>query len=173
MHTLTLLVYPTRLVFLLLYCWNCHFHVCAVTRLSTVSPLSLSCVCMFCLAAKEQQVKPVNAPRRQVRFSYPLELPASRVVHLPPQYRWHSPNKEVLSLHMLASEHVTARKDIKVYLYSRDYPHYRVTSTFTLHGFVGKINFIYELIYAHIQTWVYIKLTIYNYYITLQQYTHT
>nr|XP_057916243.1 serine/threonine-protein kinase OSR1b isoform X2 [Doryrhamphus excisus] len=49
-------------------------------------------------ALREQQVKPVGAPRRQVRFSYPLELPASRVVHLPPQYRWRSPNKEGLSL---------------------------------------------------------------------------
>ncbi|XP_054621300.1 serine/threonine-protein kinase OSR1b isoform X3 [Dunckerocampus dactyliophorus] len=29
-------------------------------------------------ALREQQVKPVGAPRRQVRFSYPLELPASR-----------------------------------------------------------------------------------------------
>ncbi|XP_026218909.1 serine/threonine-protein kinase OSR1-like isoform X3 [Anabas testudineus] len=29
-------------------------------------------------ASREQQVKPVSAPRRQVRFSYPLELPASR-----------------------------------------------------------------------------------------------
>lgn len=52
---------------------------------------------MFCLMAKEQQVKPVSATRRQVRFSYPLELPASRVVHLHPQYRWCSPNKEGLS----------------------------------------------------------------------------
>lgn len=52
---------------------------------------------MFCLMAKEQQVKPVSATRRQVRFSYPLELPASRVVHLYPQYRWCSPNKEGLS----------------------------------------------------------------------------
>ncbi|KAM9774855.1 serine/threonine-protein kinase OSR1b isoform X2 [Syngnathus typhle] len=29
-------------------------------------------------ALREQQVKPAGAPRRQVRFSYPLELPASR-----------------------------------------------------------------------------------------------
>lgn len=58
-------------------------------------------------------MKPVGAPRRQVRFSYPLELPASRVVHLPPQYRWHSPNKEGLSLHVLAREHVTAREGRK------------------------------------------------------------
>lgn len=60
-------------------------------------------------------MKPVSATRRQVRFSHPLELPASRVVHLPPQYRWHSPNKEGLSLHMLAREHVVAikgRKDL-------------------------------------------------------------
>lgn len=48
--------------------------------------------------AKEQQVKPVGAARRQVRFSYPLELPASRVVYVYPQYRWRSPNKEGFSL---------------------------------------------------------------------------
>lgn len=42
-------------------------------------------------------MKPVSATRRQVRFSYPLELPASRVVHLYPQYRWCSPNTEGLS----------------------------------------------------------------------------
>lgn len=52
---------------------------------------------MFCLMAKEQQVKPVSAARRQVRFSLPLELPASRVVHLYPRYRWCSLNKEGLS----------------------------------------------------------------------------
>lgn len=51
----------------------------------------------MCLMAKEQQLKPVSATRRQVRFSYPLELPASRVVHLYPQYRWCSPNTEGLS----------------------------------------------------------------------------
>ncbi|MED6237230.1 hypothetical protein ATANTOWER_021117 [Ataeniobius toweri] len=48
-------------------------------------------------ALREQQVKPVSASRRQVRFSHPLELPSSRVVHLSPKYRWHSPNKEGLS----------------------------------------------------------------------------
>lgn len=94
---------------------NGHSHVCAVACLCIVSPLSLPCmcVCVFCLTAKEQQVKPVSAPRRQVRFSYPLELPASRVVHLPQQYRWHSPNKEGLSPHKLAREHVTAKKGLK------------------------------------------------------------
>ncbi len=58
-------------------------------------------------------MKPVSATRRQVRFSYPLELPASRVVHLPPQYRWHSPNKEGLSLHMLARAYMATRKGRK------------------------------------------------------------
>lgn len=91
-------------------CLKCHSHVCAVACLSIVSPLSLPYVCMFCLTAKEQQVKPVSATRRQVRFSYPLELPAPRVVHLPPQYRWHSTNKEGLSLPILAREHKATRK---------------------------------------------------------------
>jgi len=89
-------------------------HVCAA---ACVCPLSLHwvsrvcvcvCVCSVWRPAEEQQVKPVSATRRQVRFAYPLELPTSRVVHLPPQYRWRSPNKEGLSLHMLAREHETA-----------------------------------------------------------------
>jgi len=98
MHTLTLCHYSTLSCLLVaVLCLNCDSRVCAVACLSIVSPLSLPCVCMFCLTAKEQQVKPVSAPRRQVRFAYPLELPASRVVHLPPKYRWHSLNKEGLS----------------------------------------------------------------------------
>ncbi|XP_069368168.1 serine/threonine-protein kinase OSR1b isoform X3 [Paralichthys olivaceus] len=42
-------------------------------------------------ALREQQVKPVSAPRRQVRFSYPLELPASRS----PRVKEGSQNSEV------------------------------------------------------------------------------
>ncbi|XP_029698430.1 serine/threonine-protein kinase OSR1b isoform X1 [Takifugu rubripes] len=42
-------------------------------------------------ASREQQVKPVNATRRQVRFSYPLELPASRS----PRVKEGSQNSEV------------------------------------------------------------------------------
>ncbi|TWW54022.1 Serine/threonine-protein kinase OSR1, partial [Takifugu flavidus] len=42
-------------------------------------------------ALREQQVKPVNATRRQVRFSYPLELPASRS----PRVKEGSQNSEV------------------------------------------------------------------------------
>ncbi|KAM6977673.1 serine/threonine-protein kinase OSR1b [Aplochiton taeniatus] len=53
-------------------------------------------------ALREQQHKPV--PRRQVRFSLPLERPPSRVVISPPQYRWLSPNKEGLPL---AASHST------------------------------------------------------------------
>ncbi|KAM8881762.1 serine/threonine-protein kinase OSR1b isoform 2-T2 [Synchiropus picturatus] len=41
-------------------------------------------------ASREQQVKPVGGPRRQVRFSYPLELPASRS----PRVKEGSPNAE-------------------------------------------------------------------------------
>ncbi|XP_078147454.1 serine/threonine-protein kinase OSR1b isoform X1 [Centroberyx gerrardi] len=42
-------------------------------------------------ALREQQLKPVSAPRRQVRFSYPLELPASRS----PRVKEGSQNSEV------------------------------------------------------------------------------
>ncbi|XP_061569202.1 serine/threonine-protein kinase OSR1b isoform X3 [Cololabis saira] len=43
------------------------------------------------LALREQQVKPVSATRRQVRFSYPLELPASRS----PRVKEGSQNSEI------------------------------------------------------------------------------
>ncbi|XP_034427901.1 serine/threonine-protein kinase OSR1b isoform X1 [Hippoglossus hippoglossus] len=42
-------------------------------------------------ALREQQVKPVSAPRRQVRFAYPLELPSSRS----PRVKEGSQNSEV------------------------------------------------------------------------------
>lgn len=86
----------------IVHAWS--FNSCTMPKMSFlclhVCPLSLhwvSSMFMFYLMAKEQQVKPVSATRRQVRFSYPLELPASRVVHLYPQYRWCSPNTEGLS----------------------------------------------------------------------------
>ncbi|XP_059901429.1 serine/threonine-protein kinase OSR1b isoform X2 [Gadus macrocephalus] len=49
-------------------------------------------------ALREQQSKAVCAPRRQVRFSFPLELPTARVVLLPTQYTWLFLTRKGLSL---------------------------------------------------------------------------
>ena len=96
-YTLTLLIHTPHV----LSVNRCSLVNLSCACLSIASPLSLPLyVCMFCPMAKEQQVKPVSAPRRQVRFAYPLELPTSRVVHLSHKYRWLSPNKEGLSLHV-------------------------------------------------------------------------
>ncbi|XP_025766017.1 serine/threonine-protein kinase OSR1b isoform X1 [Oreochromis niloticus] len=53
-------------------------------------------------AIREQQVKPVSAPRRQVRFSYPLELPASRS----PRVKEGSQNSEVFQTPEPLSSHL-------------------------------------------------------------------
>lgn len=70
-------------------------HVCVCVYMC-VSVCARACV----FGTKEQQVKPAGATRRHVRFSLPLELPASRVVVTFRRYTWRSANQEASpSLH--------------------------------------------------------------------------
>lgn len=76
-------------------CLNCHSRVCAVACLSVVSPLSL-CVCSV-WRPRSSRWSLLVPPGDKCASPTHSSCLRPGLFHLPPQYRWRSPNKEGLS----------------------------------------------------------------------------